>query len=324
MNLTGNHQTSSSEPTVSLNSRISISPAELFELQHAARGFSLKAGKIASARGGSHLSSFRGRGMEYEESRRYQPGDDIRSIDWRVTARSGTTHTKLYRDERERPVLIWLDYRAAMFFATVGSFKSVHAARSAALLAWVAQQNGDRVGGLIFNDEMHHEYKPRRGRQSMLALLQSAGNPSQWQLPGSTQTDSVSLEQALLRLQRLAKPGSLLFLVSDFRGIANHPNDPCRQLLLRLADHCELLLHQIYDPLEQALPGRGRYPATDGNRQFLLQLSADQQRHYREEFDQRQAALLGIAARSNVTLISQTSSDDPVQTLRQALPTRKQ
>lgn len=309
------------------SSRVATDPATLFALQHSARSLGLKPGKIAATRGGTHLSKFRGRGMEYEESRRYLPGDDIRSIDWRVTARSGATHTKLYRDERERPVLIWLDYRASMFFATVGSFKSVLAAKSAALLAWTAQNNGDRVGGMIFNDSQHHEYRPLRGRQSMLAMLQAAGDQQRWE-PGTRHTHSIqpeadSLEAALHRLQRLARPGSLLFLVSDFRGLTFHPGNPAKKLLSRLADHNELLLHQIYDPLEQALPSKGRYPVSDGQRQFMLRPSPTAQQRYREEFASRQQALQSLAQRRSVGLLTQTSEEDPLTLLQRALPARR-
>ncbi|MEL0081807.1 MAG: DUF58 domain-containing protein, partial [Gammaproteobacteria bacterium] len=235
---------SQAAPTLSASERVDIQPAQLFALQHAARSLSLGAGNISAARGGSHLSRFRGRGMEYEESRRYQPGDDIRTIDWRVTARNGTTHTKLFRDERERPVLVWLDYRPSMHFATVGAFKSVIAARSMALLAWTALHNGDRVGGMIFNDNEHHEYRPLRGRKSMLAMLQAAGKQQDWrpleQPAAAPQSDQDTLEAALHRLQRLARPGSLLFLVSDFRGLSFHNDNPAKKLLSRLADHNEL------------------------------------------------------------------------------------
>lgn len=318
---------SSDSPTLPASPRVEIQPATLFSLQHAARSLSLSAGKIAATRGGSHLSKFRGRGMEYEESRRYLPGDDIRSIDWRVTARSGTTHTKLYRDERERPVLIWLDYRASMFFATIGSFKSVLAAKSAALLAWTAQQNGDRVGGMIFNGQEHHEFRPQRGRQGMLAMLQSAGTQHRWKTSAPAepaQSDNDTLEAALHRLLRLARPGSLLFLVSDFRGLSFHSSNPAKKLLSRLADHNELLLHQIYDPLEQALPGKGRYPVSDGHRQYMLQPTSVTEQRYREEFSLRQQALQALGRRRNVSLVSQTSADDPLILLQQALPSRRQ
>ena len=318
---------SSSATPLKGSSRVIIEPGELFALQHQARAFSLSSGAMLARSGGGHTSRFRGRGMEYEESRLYQPGDDIRTIDWRVTARTGATHTKLFRDERERPVLIWLDYRSSMFFATAGSFKSVLAARSAALLAWIGQQNGDRVGGMIFNNHNHHEYRPRRGRQSLLAFLQAAADQQQWRSEVGAEADeeshtssSTTLETALRRLLRLARPGSLLFLVSDFRGLTGQRSDPARQLLNRLADHSELFLHQIYDPLEEKLPERGRYPVTDGRRQFLLKPDAKTAMHHRDAFLARQQALEALAGRAQVGLLAQTTSEDSVALLQSRLP----
>ena len=109
--------------------------------------------------------------MEYDESRLYQPGDDIRNIDWRVTARTGKPHTKLFREERERPVHVWVDLRAPMFFATRGKYKAVRAAELASLFAWTACQQGDRIGGIVFSDNSHHELKPQRGKSAVLRLI---------------------------------------------------------------------------------------------------------------------------------------------------------
>ena len=123
-----------------------------------------------SAITGVHASRFRGRGMDYQESRVYQSGDDIRSMDWRVTARTGRAHVKLYQEERERPVVVMVDLGPGMFFATRGAFKSVIAARAAALIGWAAIQNGDRIGALLFNGG-HHEIRPQGGQRGVLRLI---------------------------------------------------------------------------------------------------------------------------------------------------------
>ena len=126
--------------------------------------------RALSALAGPNKSNFRGRGIEFEEVRNYQPGDDIRSIDWRVTARTGSAHTKLFQEERERPVLVAVDQRSNMFFGSSHCFKSVLAAQLAGLLAWSALDAGDRVGGLVFNGATHRELRPRRSRKAVLAL----------------------------------------------------------------------------------------------------------------------------------------------------------
>ncbi len=140
---------------------VRVSTASLIRLIGPASTLSLKVRFIRAQQSGAYLSAFKGRGMEFEEARPYQPGDDIRNLDWRVTARTGKPHTKLFREERERPILLWVDYRNTMFFATKGVYKSVIAARAAALLAWSAHHHGDRVGGIIFSEQIHHELKPR-------------------------------------------------------------------------------------------------------------------------------------------------------------------
>ena len=127
-------------------SPVSVSQPGLIRLNGPARAIALDVLRVNSLQTGAYVSRFRGRGMEFDESRPYQPGDDPRSIDWRVTARSTTAYTKLFREERERPVLIAVDLRSNMHFATRGCFKSVSASRAAALIAWAAHHRGDRLG----------------------------------------------------------------------------------------------------------------------------------------------------------------------------------
>ena len=124
-----------------------ISPQSLIQLRLYANQIPLDSGKVHAKQGGAYVSAFKGRGMEFDESRPYQPGDDPRNIDWRVTARSTQAYTKLFREERERPVLVVTDLRANMHFATQGCFKSVNASRAAALIAWAAHHRGDRLHG---------------------------------------------------------------------------------------------------------------------------------------------------------------------------------
>ena len=125
---------------------------------------------IRARHAGLHKSVYKGRGMDFAESRPYQPGDDIRTIDWRVTARSGRVHTKVFEEEREKPVMVWVDLRPAMFFATRGRFKAVIATEVAALLLWKTLDEGDRIGGVIQNGQ-HVELKPSRSRSAALHFL---------------------------------------------------------------------------------------------------------------------------------------------------------
>ena len=151
---------------------VRVRQSTLIGLNRDARSLPLISNSVKAQLAGGHLSAFRGRGMEYHESRPYQPGDDIRAIDWRVTARSGRTHTKVYREERERPVLLWLDLTRSMFFGTQTCFKSVLASKLAALLAWSSVQHGDRLGYLFFSEQQHVEIRPARGKHTALQFIQ--------------------------------------------------------------------------------------------------------------------------------------------------------
>ena len=236
---------------------------------------------------GTHLSAFRGRGMEFEEHRVYQPGDEVRTIDWRVTARTGETHVRLYREERERPVLIAVDYRAAMWFGTRRCFKAVLAARVAAALAWAAVGNGDRVGGFSFG-RGHAESRPAGGRRGVSNFLHQL-----CQQNGEPQDEGLS--PALRRLLRIARPGAVVCVISDFRGLDSSAEDQLRQL----ARHCELILVRISDPLERAAPPPGRYPVRAQQQAELRVLDTRQtalRQHWSEEFSHRTDQIQKLAA----------------------------
>jgi len=222
---------------------------------------------IRATGGDAYLSPFRGRGMEYDESRPYQPGDDVRYLDWRVMARTGRPHTKVFREERERPVFCWVDYRRRMFFGTRGCFKHVQAANLAALTAWRAVLHSDRVGGVVFSDAEHHELKPARGRAAALHLFRQLEAAQHW--PRPAEPDASVINPALARLRRLARPGSLLVLCSDFRGL----DGAGESHIAYLARHNALLLFFVYDPVEARLPPPGRYPVTSGGREWVMDTS---------------------------------------------------
>lgn len=234
---------------------------DLLALRFAARGLALSSRRrVLTSLSGTRLSGFRGRGMEFEEHRRYVAGDEVRSIDWRVTARTGAAHVRSYREERERPVLLLVDLRDNMQFGTRRCFKSVLAARAASLLAWGASANGDRIGALLLSDH-HQELRPTGGRRGVMRLIQALHQPA-----GSG--GRLSLAQASFELRRLARPGALLILLSDFHDL----DGAATQNLQMLARHCELVLGMISDPLERQAPPPGRYPlwqAEDGEVQWL-------------------------------------------------------
>lgn len=223
---------------------------------------------------GGERSPFKGRGIDFEESRRYQPGDDVRLMDWRVTARTNEPHLKVFREERERPVFVVVDDRHAMHFGTKVAFKSVVAAQAAALLGWASHARGDRVGGVVFAEADHVELRPKGGRTGILQLLNVLANRSGQYLPKNPEpaSSAASFRLALNRVLKAARPGSLIFLFSDFREW----DDQAKTALRRLGAHHEVVALFIYDQVEQVAPPPGSYPITDGQTQGVLQTHSSQ------------------------------------------------
>jgi len=341
---------------------VRVSVASLIGLAHAARGLSLHRGDVRARRSDVRRSLFKGRGMEYDESRLYQPGDDVRHLDWRVTARTGKPHTKLFREERERPVFLWVDCRAPMFFATRGRFKSVAAAQLAALLAWSAVHDGDRIGSVLFTEDTHREIKPQRGKTGALRLFRelagvggavhdgaagggaASGSSSGAAFGGSGAASGGGAVRgggamrgggngngaaganigdspagALLRLSHIARPGSLIFFISDFRNF----DERAETRLAQLAAHSETVLVFVCDALEERLPPPGQYRVGDGARDFHLdtgdaQFAAD----YAARFRRRAARLRALARKLGIGFLQCRTSDDPLAVLQRHFGTR--
>ncbi len=316
MNLFNRHTSPVDSKPVDGDNLVFVSPATLIALRTAGEGLSLKASRIAARQSGNYLSRFKGRGMEFDESRLYQPGDDVRTLDWRVTARTGKPHTKLFREERERAVLTWVDMRPTMFFATRGAFKSVIAARTAALIAWCANQQGDRLGSLVFNADSHHELRPKRGKSAVLQLLQHLSSASHWQSRHNEQEPDAN--NALARLRRVAKPGSLIFLISDFRNLGPQAESH----LAQLSRHNDVVLFHIHDPLEQALPQRGQYRVTWGQRSSIFSSSSAAQQKHRQQFEQHRQQLQQLCRFPGIYYLSCATNADVLQCLQQGLRRR--
>ncbi len=325
---------------------------------------------VRSALAGAHRSRFHGRGMDYRESRHYQPGDDIRNMDWRITARSGHAHVKVFDEERERPVVVLVDFGASLFFASQGVFKSVQAARLAALIGWSAIGHGDRIGALLFTDaaqvSQHQELSPaggRRGQMRLIRALVQAGAPErvlskprseddrvfadssprnsgardaradawtgarhQGQADDGLNNDGLAdgagsggLTAALMRLRRVARPGSLVFLLSDFYSA----DADSRHHLSRLAQHSDLNAIQLLDPLELAPPPPGRYGISDGRRRAVIdtRLRAERER-YAHELAQHHQRVRQLTVENGIGLLQCLTTDDPAERLSTLLASR--
>jgi len=286
---------------------VSVSLNTLISLAQKAVMLTLRRHQSKASQHGGYASRFKGRGMEFDESRIYQAGDDIRSIDWRVTARNDKPHTKIYREERERPIIIAIDYRTSMSFATRGVFKAVQAAKVAALLAWSAHAKGDRVGGHIFNDQGFQVLKAKGGKHAVLHFLNALVQPRYHT------NDDASFEHALARLNHHLTPSSVIHIISDFRGL----NAQAELNLAKIVRHCTVVLIHIYDPLESRLPKKGRYRLTDTIRDLVID-SRDKEalNIYRHQFQQRQEYLQQICKKWRMTLLQCRTTDDPSEVLR--------
>jgi uncharacterized protein (DUF58 family) len=292
----------------STQSPVRVQIGDLLRLRAAGEAVRLGAPRVRAAAAGGHLSPYKGRGVEFDESRPYQPGDDLRTIDWRVTARTGKPHTKVFREERNRPVFVWLDLRRPMLFATRGAYKGVRAAELAALIAWSAVGNGDRLGGLVFSEDQHHELRPALGLRAALRLFQKISDDSFWEADRLESVAAADADHALLRLTRVARPGSLIFLLSDFRSLGAD----AERYLRELAGHCDLFLVLLFDPVEAELPPPGRYRIVSAGRSFAIETGNDGlRRRYHDRFESRRAALRALARQPGIRLLECATSDEP-------------
>lgn len=286
---------------------VSVSLPELLQLSNHARQFSLSALRNANSQSGHHLSRLLGRGMEYAESRRYQAGDDIRNMDWRVTARTGKPHTKLFAAEKERPILLWVDMRASMFFATKGVFKSVQAALMMGYMAWNAIQTGNRLGGMIFDDANQYEFRPTLGKRGVLPFLERLSKSATFSSNQHIPSDETTMDRAVAGIQRLASPGSLVFMVSDFRNLSNASRD----LFVQVSRNCDLCLCFLYDPLEAALPGKGYYPVTNGATERQINtFHKGSLEKYQLQFKERKEKVQTLAGRNHIHFMECSTEDD--------------
>lgn len=246
---------------------------ELVELKARITSNKINSGRlIRSLISGSYYSPFKGQGLEFEEVRQYVAGDDIRKIDWQVTARSGKPHIKLFREERERKVLICHDLNSSMRFGTRTTFKSIQAARITALLGWCALASNNMVGGCLFGDikEGKKFYKPSSQHNSFLKILQHICKEP---VIDKSLQKSEGLANSIDYINRVAKSGMLIFIISDFLGI----NEDIIRGLANLRLKSQLVLISINDPAEFQLQDCGMLALKElnGNTQHLTINTSD-------------------------------------------------
>ncbi len=301
-----------------LDPRVYADLDALVRLQFEAQGFSfLPRQPLHSVLHGRHASRLRGRGLNFEELRGYLPGDDIRNVDWRATARAGEPQVRVYTEERDRPVWLLVNQRQGMFFGSSERMKSVTAAEATALAAWRVLGAGDRVGAMVFDDSEIVTIRPQRSRNQVMRVLGAvveknhrlnANNPE----PG----DPTIINEALRQLLPLARHDSLVCIIGDGSGV----DEQTTRLITQLNAHNDCMFIMVYDPVEAELPRAGRLTGGDGKRQLVFNSSSRRLRDdFRADFDARLEALENLSRRHAIPLLPISTAEPVIGQVRRLL-----
>ncbi len=303
---------------------VNLSIGELIALQGNAQRTTLSHHKhIRTPQSGNRLSKIKGHGIDFDEVREYQFGDDIRSIDWKTSAKLQKTYSKTYKEERERPVFILTDLNNNMFFGTKVAFKSVIAARLSVLIAHKAIVHQDKVGGVVSGVDTHIEFKPKAAKSGLQALIRSLVHVHQQEskahlkaLKAHQQASNTpqqnQLNDGLMRIKRAIRPGSLLFIVGDFSNF----DDKTQSLISQISKHNDIVLCFIYDELEKQAPKSGRYLVNNSiEHQLLNTHKKSTKTQYQAIFANKQKMLLDFSQQNRCSLLSVATDDDLSQVL---------
>ncbi|NOR14427.1 MAG: DUF58 domain-containing protein [Candidatus Aminicenantes bacterium] len=291
---------------------------DLIRLQFQAQGFSfLPKQPISSLLSGRHASRLRGRGLNFEEIRRYLPGDDIRNMDWKVTARTQKAHTRVFTEERDRPVLLLVDQRLSMFFGSRKAMKSVTAAETAALGAWRVLDAGDRVGALVFSDSDITEIKPHRSHKRVMQILQAVPEKNHaLRIDAGITSAPGMLNQVLKKAAYLSKHDYLITIISDLNGA----DSESERWVSHIARHNDLIVCLIYDELETQLPKGGRLVVSDGEFQLEVDTSSGKmQKDYSEIFDHKQQNTKEWLSKRGIPILPLNTSEGVAPQVRRIL-----
>jgi len=276
---------------------------ELVRLRFKASGFSfLPRQPIHSILSGRHASRLRGRGLNFEELRGYLRGDDPRHIDWKVTARTGKPHVRVYTEEKDRTVWLVVDQRISMFFGSRRRMKSVVAAEVAAVAAWRVLSQGDRVGALVFDDHEIRVIDPVRSEGRVAQIIDCIIEKNHaLDARSGIVPDPEMLNRALRQVSRLVRHDSLVCVVSDGAGV----DAETQRYVTRLTQHNDVLFAFIYDPLERAFPDAGQLVFTDGQAQVEFDTADSRLRKaYQARFEQRLERMSATSRRHAIPLLT--------------------
>jgi uncharacterized protein (DUF58 family) len=290
----------------------------LLRLRYTAQGFSyLPRQPVRSLLSGRKRSRLRGRGLDFDELRHYRPGDDIRTMDWRVTSRTGKPHVRVYTEERDRPVIVLVDQRMPMFFGSQQKMKSVVAAEVAAITAWRVLAVGDRIGAILFNDNDIVEIKATRNERKVVGWLGDlAAMNNELNVDSHTQSNPGALTDALRLLQRSIGHDYLVVLVSDFYGW----NDDTLKTIRGIGQHNDIICSLVFDPLERDISRADKLVVTDGR----FQLEIDPARKglgekFEASFESSMAHVQGELRRHDIPVLPVDTASPASDQLREKL-----
>ncbi len=290
----------------------------LVRLRYKAGGFSyLPRQPVRSLLAGRKRSKLRGRGLDFDELRHYRPGDDIRTMDWRVTNRTGKPHVRVYTEERDRPVVVVVDQRLPMFFGSERKMKSVIAAEVAAITAWRVLGVGDRIGAILFNDQRIAEARPTRSESRVMGWLGDlAKMNNELSVNSGIESEPEALLDALRATQRMVSHDYLVILVSDFYGW----NDKALQSIRRLAQHNDIISCMIFDPLERDISAADKLVVSDGYYQLEIDPShQDLGERYEASFQSSLAHVRSELLRHGIPVIPVHTAEPTDRQLREQL-----
>lgn len=281
----------------------------LFEMKKKAALFSLGKNKLMVDIGfGEHKSPFKTKGLDFQEVRVYQPGDDIRLIDWKITAKHNKPYTKLYTDEKEQQIFIIADMRSHMQFATKGVFKSVLVAKSGAFISFLAENKNDKIGFCIIQDDKIECALPQMGKETVISFVEALDRAGTISLDAK---EEMTLLQVLSKSEKFVRRGAMVFVISDFVDF----DQECEAIIKRMSKKATCSLVHVYDEIEKKFP-KGVLPITNGKDiLFVDTKEAKFQKKYEQSYETFVATLKQIAQNERVGYLPLSTSEDFINQL---------
>ncbi|TYL79776.1 DUF58 domain-containing protein [Bradyrhizobium cytisi] len=295
-----------------------VSLDDLIALEYRGRKVSfLPRQPVHSLLSGRFASRMRGRGLNFEEIRDYRAGDDVRSIDWKVTARLQKPHIRVFNEERDRQTILVVDQRLSMFFGSRLAMKSVTAAQAAAIGAWRVLGVGDRIGAIIFGDRDLVEVNPRRSRANVLQIFSAIVAQNQALGVGRGLVSAPAmLNTALEHALRRALHDTVVVIISDFDGA----DDATRKKIGAMALHNDVVALLVHDPLQSDLPPSASMTVTDGELQIRLDVGRDSVRKYiSQATEERLKGVFAWTHELGIPVLPLSAAEDTAMQLRRLL-----